>query len=353
MAGQEITAMFVTRKWAPAVGGMETYSMRLTEELARLVDLECVVLPGRQDGSPPGTTALLRFPLTFLRRYMARPSVPDILHLGDLALWPLGLVAWPGRLTRIVISAHGTDVAYHRRGGLKGRLYGAYLRFGASVLRRAKIIANSRATRDVLRETGWNDAAVVPLATDMTGPPPTGEHNGRILFAGRLVKRKGCAWFIREVLPLLPEEIELDVAGTGWDEDEKAALDNPRVRYLGALNQVELGHAYREALCVIVPNIAVPSGEYEGFGLVAPEAASAGGIVFAAATGGLTDALIDGETGFLVGSGDVRAWVNAIVRIIGWDLQTRRSFVAPSQTLAKEAFAWQRMAKQTVDAYPP
>jgi glycosyltransferase involved in cell wall biosynthesis len=291
---------------------------------------------------PPSVGSLLGFPFTILRRWLARKARPTVLHIGDMALWPVGLLA-RGE-TRVVLSAHGTDVAYHRRGGLKGGLYGAYLRLGARLLKNATVIANSHATREVAAETGWRKCEVVPLATDLIGPAPDGTHNGRILFAGRLVERKGCGWFVRSVLPQLPDGVGLDIAGTVWTEAERAALADPRVRFLGALAGDELARAYREALCVIVPNIPVANGEYEGFGLVAPEAAAVGGVVLASRCDGLVDAVIDTTTGYLVEPANARAWRGAIAEVLGWTGERRRAFLTRSVAEAQRAFSWQRVA---------
>ncbi|HSG33361.1 MAG TPA: glycosyltransferase family 4 protein [Sphingomonadaceae bacterium] len=345
----EAEILFVTRKWAPAMGGMETYSLRLTEAIARQRGIEIVALEGRANGMPPSPPALFGFPFTILRRWLARKQAARVLHIGDMALWPVGLLAGAG--TKVVLSAHGTDVSYHRRGGLKGRLYGTYLKLGAKLLKRATVIANSQATRAVAAETGWKDARVVPLATDIAGAEVDGTHNGRLLFAGRLVERKGCGWFIREVLPLLPAAIELDVAGTVWTDAERALLADPRVRYLGPLAGAELAEAYRRALCVVVPNIPVASGEYEGFGLVAPEAAAAGGIVLAARCDGLVDAVIDGETGILVEPGDPAAWRDAIVEIAQWDGSTRLDFAKTAMAVASRRYSWDRVASEVLAIY--
>jgi glycosyltransferase involved in cell wall biosynthesis len=349
MADGRPDVLFLTRKWAPAIGGMETYSLRLSECLGKLAQVEVVALPGRADGSPPSPLALLAFPLTAVSRWLRRRTRPDVVHLGDMALWPLGLLA--RGTTRVALSAHGTDVAYHRRGGLKGTLYGAYLRLGARVLRRARVIANSRATAKVAAETGWISSAVVPLATDVSGEAHDVTHDGTLLFVGRLVKRKGCGWFVREVLPLLPETIRLRVAGTGWHETEQAALADPRVKFLGPLRGQALAQAYASAMCVIVPNIDLPNGEYEGFGLVAPEGAAAGGVVLAAASGGLTDAVLDGETGLLIPAGDAQAWARTILKVAGWPQDQRRAFIARAARRAREHYSWDRVARQTLAAY--
>ncbi|WP_209347158.1 glycosyltransferase family 4 protein [Pontixanthobacter sp. CEM42] len=337
--------LFVTRKWAPAMGGMETWSLKLAEGLAKLQAIDLVALPGRRNGMPASVLGLLLFPLTVFRRYWSRKSTPSTLLLGDMAIWPLALpLVFRSKATTVLIAAHGTDVSYHRRGGVKGRLYGAYLRLGSRLLSRARIIANSQATAQVASETGWRNSAVIPLGTQHFPTPKNNEHNGHILFAGRLVHRKGCGWFTREVLPHLPADIRLQIAGTGWDASEAHVIDDPRVDYLGCLEPDQLALAYSKALCVIVPNIEPENGEYEGFGLVAPEAAAAGGIVLAADHGGLRDAVIDGETGHLLACGEASAWVDAIDGVAKLSPNARSEFCHEAQAAAREHFSWDRVA---------
>ncbi|WP_294032266.1 glycosyltransferase family 4 protein [Sphingopyxis sp.] len=346
------TIRYVTRKWPPAMGGMETYSLKLTDALREMKPLAVMALPGRPDGRPPTMPKLLAFGFRTSIRLLIDAAPSSVVHLGDMALWPLGLFArLRSRQTQVVLSAHGTDVAYHRRGGLKGHAYGYYLRLGARLLIQAKVIANSEATRVVSMETGWRRIDVVPLATHLSGPPPDGGSEPFILFAGRLVERKGCAWFIRNVLPALPEHLRLKVAGTGWDESEWRALDNSRVDFLGNLDGEALVEAYRRACCVVVPNIEPRSGEYEGFGLVATEAAAAGGVVVASRTGGLVQAVEEGVTGMLVAAGDVPQWQGAIDRILSWTVEERRAFLSRSMEFCQAYYSWDRVARETLGVY--
>lgn len=343
--------LFITRKWGPAVGGMETYCERLTEELAKSRALDVIALEGQANGQPPSVGSLLAFPFKVLARLFRQRQKPAIVHLGDMAIWPLALLAllfFPS--AKVVLSAHGTDVSYAlRRGGL-GSVYAFYQRLGAKLLGRANIIANSHATAEALHQIGWTNTAVVPLATDVQFDGPF-EPSGEILFAGRLIPLKGCAWFIRNVLPKLPVSTRLVVAGTVWDNDEGEALKHSQVKFLGPLPQQELAKRFASAKCVILPNIELPTGQFEGFGLVAPEAASAGGVVIASSSGGLRDAVIDRETGFLLPPGDVDAWVAMVVEVLDWGPDKRANFVANSQRTARQHFSWSRVAAETEKVY--
>lgn len=346
------TALFITRKWPPAVGGMETYSARLTGELARRVNLDVAALPGRANGLPPTAWSILGFSARVTRDYLRRKEPPAIIHIGDMACWPLALLARLGSpRPAVLLSAHGTDVSYHRRGGWKGRLYGAYLRLGARLNRDAMVIANSSATARVAAESGWTGAAVVPLATDLAGSASVPPHGRHVLFAGRLIERKGCQWFVRNVLPLLGPDIRVKVAGPIWDKAEAAILDDPRVDYLGSLDKDALVAEYRNALCVIVPNIEPASGEFEGFGLVAVEASAVGGVVLASATGGLVEAVIDGETGFLVPPGDAAAWRDKIAEVAAWDEARRSEYLATAMARSRQVYSWGRVADDLLKIY--
>ncbi|MEM9781095.1 MAG: glycosyltransferase [Pseudomonadota bacterium] len=335
----------VSRKWPPAMGGMETYAVRLSEALGAYGAIRDLVLPGRANGSPPTTLALLSWGLlTTLRLLLARGRFDAVL-ICDMAIWPMAVAAGG----RKAIAAHGTDVAFGRRGGVRGRLYSWWLRLGASLTRDVPVVANSQATAALARDHGFSDVIVISLATDMRPPAPAPASHRSLLFAGRLVARKGCGWFIRNVLPHLPEDVTLRVAGTVWDEAEGEALASPRVMHLGALDSEALALEYASALAVIVPNIDVETAEIEGFGLVAVEAAAAGGIVLAAEHSGLVDAVIDGVTGHLLPPGDIDAWRAAVIEVAALTAEDRGTRQSVSRKAAAARFSWGRVAEETAE----
>lgn len=340
MAGTA-TIRFVTRKFPPAMGGMETWSAEIARRLGERVPLDLVALPGRPDGSAPGALALIGFGLRTALRLLTASRARAVL-VGDLASWPFALVSWlrhPG--CRIVLAAHGSDVSYATRGHWKGALYGRYLRLGARLLRGARVIANSRFVAEAARAQGFAEVAVVPLGTAVEPPvevPPTGDH---LLFAGRIMCGKGLRFLVEEVLPLLPDPPRLRVAGTIWDADEAAALSSPLVDYLGPLDRPALAREYAAAAAIVVPT-QIP----EGFGLVAVEAAACGGVVIAADHSGLRDAVLPGH-GFLVGARP-SDWAAAIADVRAMPHAARVAFVAASAKAARARFSWDRVAEETL-----
>lgn len=345
---------FVSRKWPPAMGGMETYSEKLADRLQAHGAVQVIALPGHADGSTPSAWELLRFGArtAFSLLLAARPA--EVTHVADMASWPLAFAARLRKPSaRRILSAHGTDVSYPARGGVKGGLYGAYLKLGARLLGPVTVIANSAATAVATERFGYRDTVVVPLAAEITPDQTAAVAPSRqtIFFSGRLVARKGCRWFIENVLPRLPETMDLEVAGTIWDDDEGAALDVPRVRYLGRLDQPALHRRMAASLCVVVPNVELGNGEFEGFGLVAVEAAVAGGVVVAARHAGLKEAVKDGETGFLVAPGEADQWVEKIVEIAAWTPENRTEFVERAQASATDYYNWNRVARDTARHY--
>src|SRR5690606_5288409 len=129
-----------------------------------------LVLPGKQNGMPPDILQLLGFGIiSFFKLLFTRKKI-DVLHIGDMASWMLAL-AFRFRFSsaRILVSAHGTDVAFQNRSGLPAYLYGIYLNLGVVLLSRdTLIIANSSATEVIVKNIGFESVKVVPLATDIS-----------------------------------------------------------------------------------------------------------------------------------------------------------------------------------------
>lgn len=88
----------------------------------------------------------------------------------------------------------------------------------------------------------------------------------------------------------------------------------------------------------------------EGLGVAALKAAAAGLPVVAFAAGGLTEAVVDGETGFLVPARDVDALAEAILRLAE-DSSLRRTLGATGRKRMQSDFSIEAMANQHAQLY--
>jgi phosphatidylinositol alpha-1,6-mannosyltransferase len=139
-----------------------------------------------------------------------------------------------------------------------------------------------------------------------------------IVSVGRLVPRKGVAWFTENVVPLLPADIHYYVAGDGPDRGRiEAAIERhklgERVKLLGAISDSQLEQLYRGADLFAMPNVHVP-GDMEGFGLVMLEAGLCGVPVIAANIEGIADVVTEGESGHLAVSENAASFRDAIMK---------------------------------------
>ncbi|MFB6720354.1 D-inositol-3-phosphate glycosyltransferase [Kribbella sp. NPDC056345] len=114
-------------------------------------------------------------------------------------------------------------------------------------------------------------------------------------------------------------------------------------RFVKPLERTGLAEWYRAASVVCVPSYS------ESFGLVALEAQACGTPVVAAAVGGLTTAVANGQTGLLVDGHGVDDFADALARI-ATDPLTRETMSRAAVKHAQE-FGWELTARKTLAAY--
>lgn len=181
-------------------------------------------------------------------------------------------------------------------------------------------------------------------------------HGGRpeVLIAGRLDPLKGFDLAIAAVAAIEPERRpNLRIVGAPPPEgDEYARSLHEAVAeagmlgttsFEGALQRSVLAEQVRRASLVLIPSHS------ETFGLVALEAAASGVPVVARATGGLLEAVRDGETGVLLETDDPESWAAVIERILGDpQLSTRMGTAARRLALRR---SWLTSARTLLAAY--
>jgi phosphatidylinositol alpha-1,6-mannosyltransferase len=99
----------------------------------------------------------------------------------------------------------------------------------------------------------------------------------------------------------------------------------------------------------VAPSETIPSvGQTEGFGLVLLEAAACGKPSVAGAAGGMPEAIVDGETGFLIQSGDDQALRDAIAKLLEDPALARKMGAAGRQWAQQWTWERSRQALKTI-----
>jgi glycosyltransferase involved in cell wall biosynthesis len=285
-------------------------------------------------------------PVTALRAGVAARRV-DVVHLGDAVLSLVGAVVKAISRTPVVMTVHGLDLIF------PNAVYQWYLHW---FCRPDLVIANSSATAEQARARGLGPVVVVPLGVDARPlalredlAPEVARLRAAgkriVLTTGRLVARKGVAWFVAEVLPRLPKDVVYVVVGEG---NARPAIEaaiatsgtHDRVVLLGQVPDTQRDTLYAIADCFVMPNIMVP-GDVEGFGLVALEASVAGLPVVAARLEGIVDAVHDDRNGLLVESGDAAGFTKAVLEVL--EYPPEQCAAVREYTLSR--FSWQAMAE--------
>ncbi len=102
-----------------------------------------------------------------------------------------------------------------------------------------------------------------------------------------------------------------------------------------------------------MPNIPTSGKDIEGFGLTALEAAADSGILLASAIEGIVDAVVDGETGFLLPSEEPKSWAKKVNEICRWSSEEkeRRLFIQQAHRIIKQKYSWAQVAHNTLRSY--
>ena len=137
-----------------------------------------------------------------------------------------------------------------------------------------------------------------------------------VLGLSRLVPRKGFDVVIDAVRAL--DGVQLAIAGGGRDRKrlERHAGGAANVRFLGRVDDADLPALYGSADAFAMCCRDRWGGlEAEGFGIVFLEAAACGVPAVAGRSGGAHEAVVDGETGFVVSPRDVAAVRAALAKL--------------------------------------
>ncbi|WP_343525287.1 glycosyltransferase family 4 protein [Sphingomonas sp.] len=379
--------LLLTSEFDPFRGGIGTYARELAAAAAAMGDEVVVYAPdygadqtALDAGFPfeviryhggPATLAGLPGRVRSVAALMARRRF-DIVHAIDWPFFlPLRMAVLRERLFRrttpkILLTVHGSEIIYMQAPKRRVMLDATgFWRRGW-----ATWIANSDYTRELLHRglprVARDDSVAIPLAVSdhwleqrvdrVVGRERMGlgEDSFVILSLGRVVPRKGHG-VIAEALASLPPEVMRHwkwwVVGPAIDEDFSAELRRKvaalpiEVEITGPLPFEEVRHRLAAADLFCLPGYQDEGGRVEGFGLVFIEAGAYGVPALATRSGGIPEAVADGESGLLVAEHDVAAVAQAFERLADdKDLRARLSRGARQKA---EGMRWSDVAART------
>ncbi|SFK47237.1 glycosyltransferase family 4 protein [Proteiniphilum acetatigenes] len=368
----------VTHKYPPSVGGMEKQSYELINGLKQYYKTHVVAYQNK--GNKTIWFIQLRTRIQALLR--ENPGI-RLIHLNDGSMGAACLWLQKQADIPVAVTYHGLDVTFpldiyqHRLVPRLTRYQGAICVSEYTHNECIKRGFNRHTTFTVRNGVDTSmgdipfDPAIVDKLKEQYGIDPTGKKI--ILAVGRPVKRKGFSWFMKNVLPLLGEDVIFLMTGPmkskpsflekgieslpggrnlqlllGAASDSKQVTELLQVTknayHLGSVPYRDLIQLLSLADLFIMPNIVV-EGDEEGFGLVALEAAMRGTYVVASGIEGITDAVIDGKNGSLLPSGDVKAWVGKIYQLLG-DKEMLRQLSEQGKEFTRRNYSWNTMVNE-------
>src|SRR5436309_2061378 len=237
------------------------------------------------------------------------------------------------------------------------------------------VVANSQWTREqaqkVLRELGLDPLAemvhVVPLGTDPEQFRPgidtqavrSRYHlNGNapwVLTVARLEPYKGVDMALRAVAQCRHDGVEVNylIVGSGKRRKDYQRLAEElkiadHVRFVGNVPEAELPAMFNVANAYVGVSRRADGSRVEGFGVALAEASSCGLPVIAGQSGGLAEAVHDGETGLVVNPDNPDAVAVALKRLFDDQLLARRLGQAGRKAI-ETYYNWDRVIRDLRD----
>jgi len=205
--------------------------------------------------------------------------------------------------------------------------------------------------------TIWNGAdparfRTLPAAERGRARAKLGIRDGRLLVTvGTVSKRKGQDVAIRALPRILEKHPSTHYAMAGCpdlaDEFSRIAESlgvRERVHFLGKVDGGTVVDLLNDADLALLTSRHVPEG-FEGFGIAVIEAALCSTTSVVTANSGLTEAVVDGQTGIVVPPEDPEAIAEAVTRLLDDDaLRTRLETTGRERALRE--LTWERVAKK-------
>jgi phosphatidyl-myo-inositol dimannoside synthase len=364
--------LLVAGVFPPGIGGMQNYYYNL----CRFSKHKITVLASRYEGDEAfdakQSFRVIRKPFLIdekvsvphilrlfsqVKRIIKQESI-DVTVYGYIMFGLIGLILNLLYRKKYTVAVHGLDVLQLTRFFLLRWMVKAIL------YRSSSVMVNSEYTKRIVQGLGVKDDRIeivypgVDESFDRMEKDPVlvERHNlqGKyvLMTLGRLVQRKGFDMVIKslpDIKKCIPNVVYL-VVGNGPEREalEKLVQElgvQEHVVFAGRVSDEDMVKYYNLCDLFVMPSRYVESkGDVEGFGIVYLEAASCFKPAIGGNSGGVVEAVLDGETGILVDPNSTESISSAVVRIYS-DKELARKLASQGYKRAKTQFHYRMITK--------
>ncbi|MFF4208266.1 glycosyltransferase family 4 protein [Streptomyces sp. NPDC001796] len=371
--------LIVTNDFPPRPGGIQAFlhNMALRLDPDRLVVYASTWKRGREgaeataafDAEQPFTVVRDRTTMLLPTPAATRRAVGLLREHGCTSVWfgaaaPLGLMAPALRRAgarRLVATTHGHEAGWAQLPAARTLLR----RIGESTdtITYLGEYTRSRIATALTPQAAGRMVQLPPGVDEKTFHPGSGGDEVRarlgltdrpvVVCVSRLVPRKGQDTLIRALPHILakePETVLLIVGGGPYERDlRRLAQDTgvaDAVLFTGAVPWSQLPAHYGAGDVFAMPCRTRRGGlDVEGLGIVYLEASATGLPVVAGDSGGAPDAVLDGETGWVVRGGSEEETADRITTLLG-DPELRRRMGERGRRWVEERWRWDLLAER-------
>ncbi|MEU6401747.1 glycosyltransferase family 4 protein [Streptomyces sp. NPDC046985] len=371
--------LIVTNDFPPRPGGIQAFlhNMALRLDPERVIVYASTWKRGREgaeataafDAEQPFTVVRDRTTMLLPTPAATRRATGLLRAHGCASVWfgaaaPLGLMAPALRAAgaeRLVATTHGHEAGWAQLPAARGLLR----RVGQSTdtLTYLGEYTRSRIAAALTPEAAGRMTRLPPGVDEKTFHPGSGGDEVRarlgladrpvVVCVSRLVRRKGQDTLIRampRILAAEPEAVLLIVGGGPYEKDLRRLAEETgvgaSVRFTGPVPWAELPAHYGAGDVFAMPCRTRRGGlDVEGLGIVYLEASATGLPVVAGDSGGAPDAVLDGETGWVVRGGSPEQAAERISALLG-DAALRRRMGERGRRWVEEKWRWDLLAER-------
>lgn len=371
--------LVVTNDFPPRPGGIQAFlhNMALRLDPERLVVYASTWKRGREgaeasaafDAEQPFTVVRDATTMLLPTPGATRTAVRLLREHGCTSVWfgaaaPLGLMAPALRKAgaeRLVATTHGHEAGWAQLPAARQLLR----RIGESTdtITYLGEYTRSRIATALTPDAASRMAQLPPGVDEKTFHPGSGGDVVRarlgltdrpvVVCVSRLVPRKGQDTLILampRILAAEPDAVLLIVGGGPYEKELRKLARETRVtdsvRFTGTLPWSELPAHYGAGDVFAMPCRTRRGGlDVEGLGIVYLEASATGLPVVAGDSGGAPDAVLDGETGWVVRGGSVEETAERITVLLG-DAELRRRMGERGRQWVEEKWRWDLLAEK-------